>query len=218
MATYLNPLSYVPKEAIEAAARSFVKGFVDELNTSRILSKETIATLMNNLLSGAKDGIDKFTKPLPPLKGASFPKISSFLKTLPSKNISVNDVGASEKLANLFGDEFNSGYKAFTKKVQIGSKIEGLFDELTPKTTAAINTVIEESIKKTRESISKESEQLFRELTLSALPWIALTGAVAIGVPLLVLYVYHRAKRNLDCEKKHRPFLQSQELRHLRSI
>lgn len=181
-----------PKQAEEIGS-SFAQGFTKEWRA--ITSEESIYTLAQNIYSA--------------------------FKTEETENQSNSTLftGLGDRVAKALGDEVNSGYSVFVDKLNLSEKtslitkevnkgIDSGLDELVQATTLKIQG----SLKRLRETTSQEmqlfqadTQKIFsdtiRETTLTALPWIALTGAVAVGVPLLVLYVYHRAKRDMEREE-----------------
>lgn len=187
------------KQAEELGA-SLIGGMIRELNESPtgFLSEEGISKLVQNILFGATEGIDEYADNSP-------------------------FVGLGNKTANLLSPEFNAGYKTFLTKINISKKVASLLSEVKKGLTAELDEFAETTTLKIRESVYKETELLqehiqklsnktFREVTLAALPWIALTTAVLVGVPLTVLYIYHRAKRNMDREKVECPAMKKRSI------
>jgi hypothetical protein len=176
-------LSESLQELTSSLGSSVIQGAVQQLNESPLLSKESIEVLVKNILLGSEKGIDEYAKTSPL-------------------------AGIGNRTASVLAPEFNSGYQIFIDSVDLPKKIKVIVGSVKKVLTTEINELtdtttqkIEESMGKVRDTVSKESEKLFRDVTLSALPWIALTGAVVVGVPLIIIYIYHRAKRNMEQEK-----------------
>ncbi|MBX9924201.1 MAG: hypothetical protein K2Y01_08840 [Rhabdochlamydiaceae bacterium] len=188
----------ISKQQIEelgsSLGSSVIGSAIEELNKSPILSENSISKLVQNILFGAESSIDEFADTSP-------------------------FAGLGNRTANMLSPEFNALYNTFLDKVNLPEKTSQLVQEVKKgltkeldEFTATTTLKIEESLNKVRESAYKETDMLqehvqklssktFREVTLTALPWIALTGAVIVGVPLAILYIYHRAKKNLDREE-----------------
>lgn len=181
-------LIITPKQAEDIGA-SFAQGFTNEW--SKITSEESIHTLAQNIYSGLKDKEtdDQSTSPL--------------------------FAGLGDGVGKALGDEVNSGYDVFMNKLNPSEKTSSIMQEVNKGLDSGLDELvrsttlkIQGSLKNLRETTSEEirllqadAQKMFRESTLAALPWIALTAAVAVGVPLLVLYVYHRAKRDMEQEE-----------------
>jgi hypothetical protein len=177
-------LIITPKQ-IEELGAALAQGFTEQLGV--ITSEESISRLARNIYSSFKANETE------------------------AQDLSHVFTGLGENVGKSLGEGLNSAIDTLglSKKTELITKeinkgIEPGLDELVQVTTLKIDLL--------RTNIQKMFSETIRDTTLSALPWIVLSAAVTTAVPLFVLYVYHRAKRNMEQEKLEKTSIQKKML------